>query len=205
MDQTSFAGRVHVWFTFISGVIIHRQRVLEEAGDDSMNRYLGTSLVQLGWVFNALRLGSRFIYVDSLCVLATTNNTGGYAVLTAFGANYTRIIADVFGGESDIARLLRDRNLVCFLPGLVWNTRFSSIGNFSAEDPWPAMRRELGGQWKFWLLVVPIGRFPRRFAWLFLQLSRVASKTLRVRNHLSDRLRSARWKSSTHRQAEGAL
>ncbi|HWJ36331.1 MAG TPA: hypothetical protein VNR70_13760 [Steroidobacteraceae bacterium] len=35
------------------------------------------------------------------------------------------------------------------------------------------MRGELGGYPAFWLLAVPIGRFPRSVAWPFFQAARV--------------------------------
>lgn len=180
MAQAGFARRVNVWFTFISGVVINNELVLATVGKAATKRYLGTNFVQLGSVLNALKFGSRFIYVHDVCVVATSNNSGGYGLSSVFGVNYAGVVSDVFGADAAVTRILIGRNLVCFFPGLVWQSRFQVIGDFKPDNPWPQLRRALGTYYAFWLLVLPIGRLPRVLAWPFFQCARVVAKLVKV-------------------------
>jgi abequosyltransferase len=180
MGRATFARRVNVWFTFISGVVVNRELVLAAAGKPAIKRYLGSHFVQLGWVLNALKFGSQFICVNDVCVVATSNNSGGYGLSTVFGVNFATIVSDVFGPDAALSRILIRRNLICFLPGLVWQSRFQIIGDFKAESPWPQLRRALDTYSAFWLLVLPIARLPRGIAWLFFQGARVISKLVKT-------------------------
>jgi abequosyltransferase len=184
MEKAYFASCVHVWFTFISGVVINKQLLLQKAGESVVQRYIGTNFVQLGWVLNVLKFGSRFVYIRDRCMLATSNNSGGYAVITTFGSNYPRVVSDVFGSGSPLSTILIRRNLVCYLPKLMWHVRFASVRKFGAEDPWRALQKELGGHLSYWLLLIPIGRFPKYLAWPFFQASRVLTGLVRAYDFL---------------------
>jgi abequosyltransferase len=173
MDAEAFARRVNVWFTFISGVVVDRSLLVQELGPQSIRRFTGTSLVQLGWILPLLSHHHRFVFVSNRCVLATKDNTGGYPLMTVFGVRFARIVNDVFGRDSHFARLLIGGNILHYLPGLIWGARTAPSGRHDQEDVWPAMRAELGHRPLFWLLLMPLGRFPLWLAQPFYQTWRV--------------------------------
>ncbi len=184
MDAIAFARRVHVWFTFISGVVIDRSMLMRELDGHTIRRFIGTSLVQLGWILPLLNSGGRFVFVADRCVLATKDNTGGYPLLTVFGVHFARVVNDVFGRKTELARTLKAGNTLHYLPGLLWGARTSPTGRHNDESPWPAMRQELGYQPLFWLLLIPLGRFPAGLAQTFYQAWRVFHRLSRETRQL---------------------
>lgn len=192
LSRIDFARRVHVWCTFISGMVVNRERLAAALGGDSIRHYVGTSLVQLGWVFPLLRCGTKFAFVSDPCVLATKDNSGGYALLTVFGTNFSRIVRETFFEQPRIANLLIARNMSRYLPGIIWGSRAKRGPRFVVENPWPELRKTLGTKPLFWLLLIPLGRFPRIAALPFYQSWRVVNRLCRERDRLTDTLRRAR-------------
>jgi len=188
MDNLRFAQRVHTWLTFISGIVFDRSALDAALCGDSINRFYGTSLVQLGWVLPLLRLETAsFVVVPEPCMLACKDNTGGYPLLTVFGTRLTQIAQAVFGPASLLSRKLIRGNTLYYLPQLIWGARISSIGRHQVENPWPEMGQTLPERTLFWLLLVPLGRFPRWLASPVFQLWRIFFRLSRILQHLRRR------------------
>ena len=186
MDSLRFARRVHVWTTFISGIVVDRESLVAKQSPEQLRRYSNTSLVQLGWVLGTLKAGTRFLVVRQKCILATQGNTGGYSLLKVFGNNFPSIVSDAFGADSPHARAIIRRCAVMFLPHLLWGLRFSKIGKFETEDVDAAMRPQLGRRLSFWLLLRPIARWPQVPARIMLRASGLLAKMIRVHDRLGD-------------------
>jgi glycosyltransferase involved in cell wall biosynthesis len=170
LDPLEFASRVHIWFTFISGNVIDRTALAGALGHHAIRRFTNTSLAQLGWVYPLLLSTGRFAFVRNRCVLATMDNSSGYARLTVFGISFPRITKVAFGAGSRLANIVIARAALKHLPGVIWWARRTPNHAYIPEDPWPGMRDELGGRLIFWLLLVPVGRFPMWLAQPFYQL-----------------------------------
>lgn len=179
LSREDFARRVHIHLTFISGVIVRFDGLHERAAAGAMRRYVGTSFPQLAWVLAQLDEGRRFIHVRERCMLATEGNTGGYAALTVFGANFPRIVGEMLQPHPQAAQRIVTRHLACYLPSLLWHVRFTHApGRFTREDAWPAIRAQIGHHPLYWLYVLPVGRGPRWLAWLVYAVSRVLARML---------------------------
>jgi abequosyltransferase len=188
LDTAAFARRVHIWFTFISGIVINREELLRCLGDQTIRRFTGSNLVQLGWILPLLRAGGRYAFVEDRCILATKDNSGGYALLTVFGVNFPRTVKETLGASNPLTGAILRRSVLHYLPGLIWGGRGRTATRHQAESPWPGMRRELGDLPMFWLLLVPLGRFPRWLAQPFYQSWRVFHRLNRELQRLSHRL-----------------
>lgn len=169
MERGAFARSVYVWTTFISGVIVKR----ELAPDESLRRFTGTLLVQLGWVLGALRVGRRFVHVAEPCVLATAGNTGGYGVLRVFGNNFQRVTREVFSStasQRSLAEAIVLRTSIAFLPDLIWGVRQARLGSFDPNESIAAnLEPQLGRSWPYQLLLWPLGHArPNQARWLLL-------------------------------------
>lgn len=175
LNALAFAEILHVWVTFISGMIIEKDRLPVEFNDKYMNEFSGTNLIQLAWILPLLRSNGPFVIVNNQCILATKENSGGYGLLSVFGVNFASIVKKVLGENSDVANVLIKGNVFSFMPGLVWDTRKSS-SSFKKEDPWQGMHRELGGYVTFWLFLVPIRKLPYFLAGAIFQFWRVVNK-----------------------------
>ncbi|MCZ2497704.1 glycosyltransferase [Xylophilus sp. Kf1] len=164
IDRIRFAEMIHVWFTFISGIIIRTDTW--KAAKIPPRKFSATNLIQLGWVFGALSKGTRFIHVSSTCVRATAGNSGGYEVMRVFGVNYPRIVAEFFAAERKMVRALMGGFLSNYLPGLAWSVRSARAGKFSSSMETGELKKSLGTYWRFRLVVVPIMAAPKWIAQL---------------------------------------
>ncbi|QNF14152.1 glycosyltransferase family 2 protein [Aeromonas jandaei] len=96
IDNAAFSEKVGVMFTFISGMIVNRNKV--ELYD--FRPYMGTYLVQLGWIFRALRNGTNFMIIKSGVIFVEQNNSGGYRFFEVFSVNLSKIVKDILGDHS---------------------------------------------------------------------------------------------------------
>ena len=187
LSRDQFARRVHVWTTFISGMIVNRAALTcADTPAMALRRCTGTSLVQLGWVLERLRNGTRFVHVTVPCVLATSGNTGGYRLLKVFGENFPRIVRQTL--EPPLAQPIVRRCALMFMPGLIWDLRFGHLGRFEAESAAAALSPQLGDSWIFSLFLRPIGHAPRPVARLALAAAHAASRLLRKLDRVRERL-----------------
>lgn len=184
LGAIEFACRVHVWITFISSVIVDRTVLIRALSENTIRRFADTSLVHLGWVLPVLATNERLAFVNDRCILATKDNSGGYPLLTVFGVRFPRIVHEALGGDSRIGCALIDGNIAHYLPGLMWGARAATSGRHNAEDSWLEMRQQLGDRALFWLLLMPLGRFPRWLAQPFYQAWRVVSRLNREMQRL---------------------
>lgn len=191
-DATEFACKVHAWLTFISGVVIDKERLRVSLGNHTIDRFTATNLVQLGWVLPLLSTTGPFAFVPETCILATKDNSGGYGLLTVFGVNFARIINESFGASSPLARRIIRENVVNYLPGLIWMSRFSTGRTHSVESPWPAMQKHIGHHPLFWLLLVPLGRFPQWLAHPFYLSWRIYQRLHRTWRRSNERTSTRR-------------
>lgn len=180
LSREVFAERVNIWFTFISGIVFNYAANRGTLNRMAIRRFSGTSLVQLGWVLPILQSGTRFLLVETPCVLATSGNTGGYAVIKTFCGNFVRIVNEVLGSTQGVARLILRRHYIQYLPGLIWNVRFGSSGKFSVENHWEGIDPSLRRTMVFWVLLAPILSFRKPFALLFYCVARAVSVCQRV-------------------------
>jgi glycosyltransferase involved in cell wall biosynthesis len=131
-----FAEAIHVWFTFISGMVIDRERLLNVLGEHSIDRFNATSLVQLGWVLPLLTTTGPFLYIKTACIFATKGNSGGYNALKVFGNNFQNIIKTFFGdlnGLSQFSDSMIFRTNLYYLPGLIRAYKKGTIGKFDRD------------------------------------------------------------------------
>lgn len=193
MSQLDFARRVNVGFTFISGVVVNRDTFLRRSGMAAIRRFTDTSLVQLGWVLDVLRHGNRFIHVEDPCILAKATNSGGYAVVAVFGRNFIQIVLDCLGNESPVARAIVRRNIIGYLPQLIWNVRFASFGDFHREDNWHSLKGTLSRHLFFWLVLTPISQGFKPIAWIFLKASRLISRLVSANDRFREAAEGSVW------------
>ncbi len=190
MSRDAFGCRMHVWSTFLTGMIVRRTAFLENG--EAIRRLEGTHLTQLSWVMERLREGKRFIHVETVCVLATAGNTGGYSVVTVFGEHFPRIVRDNLSqgvAQRRLARQMVLRSLLNFLPGLLWDLRHGRLGDFQPENITQALRPQLGSNLLTTLILLPICRLPRPAARLVMKVASVLARTVAFGDWLRHHLR----------------
>lgn len=195
LGRLAFARRVHVWTTYLSGMVVRSTPLL---GDPArLRRYADTQLSQLAWVLEALGRGQRFIHVTTPCVFATEGNTGGYKVLQVFGQNFPAIVREALAqtkpAGASLAHAILRRTALGYLPDLLWGLRAAKLGRFEHEDAAAVLRPQFGTSIAFHCLLRPIGHASRPIARMALAAAHLASRIVRAGDRLAERLtRSAK-------------
>jgi hypothetical protein len=178
LDSDAFCRRTNVYLTFISSIIVNKTCLTGHLDPKQVLDDMGRCFVQLSWTLGALRHGKRFAVVEGPCVLATKGNSGGYGVITVFGAEFPAAVSAVLG-ESREARIIMRRTVICYLPGLFWEARNGTAGRFDAEDPWELVDDRLGKSLWYRLVLSPIGKFYRPLALAAFTFARAVSYAVR--------------------------
>lgn len=179
LSRQEFSRQVNVWITFISGMIINRERLFFLQPDLNIRQFTGSSLVQLGWVLPLLMKGDRFLLIHQPCILATSGNSGGYKILEVFATNFLKILNIFFDEKSIESKLIRNGLIFNYIPSLVWMSRSGVPGNFLKEDILSSikpLRRFIG----YWILILPIWLLPRPIAYFFWIASRIYGRFIKI-------------------------
>ena len=179
VTSEEFAGYVNVWVTFISGMVVNRDRLLQLQPEPALRRFAGTSLVQLGWVLPLLMHGERLFVFAERCMLATSGNTGGYKLITVFATNLPAILDAVCGRASVQRRRIVRALAWAYVPSLLWITRYGESSRFSTEDVRGSLR-PLRTTAAYPFVLAPVLDAPKPLAFVFWTLSRICGKAIRL-------------------------
>lgn len=158
---------VHVFFTFISGIIVNKDRIAE-LPHRSFEELIGTGLVQLGWTYTALEHHRRSLAIQTPLVAALTNNTGGYSLFRVFGANFGRITQQWLTSDKVRRPIIRG-TLLSFFPYYLLLQK-EGDREFIMEDPHRLLQPVFGNYTHYWLFNFPIIELPGFLgtAWFWL-------------------------------------
>ena len=167
-DVHIFVRAICVNFTFVSGNIINKDRVMA-SNPTNLSSLVGTNLVQLGWVYAALNGYIRGLYIHDKLVGMRTNNTGGYMLSQVFGPNLKDITERCLD-DSRLAQSMINGTLLRFLPAALLKLRRSSERFEKEQAPDTILRPVFGGNIRYWLFLFPIIKMPYVLAsaWFFL-------------------------------------
>jgi glycosyltransferase involved in cell wall biosynthesis len=168
-----FARLIHVFFTFISGIIVNKERV-SSIPHPSFESLLGTNLVQLGPYYTALNHLRRGLLIRDPLIAATGNSHVGYALYRTFGPTLTRITYEWVKIKS-VQRLILNGTIQTFFPHFLLLTRQSETSSVS-EDPHHVLRLCFGKNVRYWIFDYPICVLPIPFAELWLLMVKVINK-----------------------------
>lgn len=167
------ARRVHVFFTFMSGNIINKDRVCS-AIHMPFSNLVGTNLVQLGWVYTALNGHKRSLFIHEPLIAATTNNTGGYRLFTVFGSSLARITEEWLNSET-VKRPIINGTLQKFFPIFLLSTKKKNSG-FVEENPDHILRPVFKTNFRYWVFNFPIIWMPSWLARIWFLVGRGINK-----------------------------
>lgn len=185
------ACHVHVFFTFISGIIVNRERV-STSPHRPFTDLVGTGLIQLAWTYTALEHHRRSLALEVPVIAALTNNTGGYSLFRVFGTNLERITQEWLTSDKVKGGIIRG-TLLSFFPYYLLNHRQDS-SNFIRDDPHQVLEPIFGHYIHYWLFDFPIIQLPPRLglAWFWMvkvinRVDRLLGRPL-LRLPMSDRV-----------------
>lgn len=171
------ACHVHVFFTFVSGMIINKDTV-EAHGHRPFSELEGTGLVQLGWTFAALEHHRRSLAILDRLVAATVDNSGGYSLYKVFGPTLKQITNTRLTSPT-VKRAILHGTLQKYL---TYHLSHRKPG-YIPEDPHFVLRQAFGGDFRYWFFAFPILCLP-------VPLGRAWYLLLRIINRLDRSLGS---------------
>ncbi len=172
-DAHRFARRTHVFLTFITGNIVNRERVLS-LPHEPFSRLVGTSLLQLGWMYTLLRHFRQGAYVATPLVAAGADDRGGYRLFEVFGTNLKRITEEWLV-RPELVRVVLNGTIQRFFPAFVLRSRLRK-SEFLKEDPHALLRALFSRNYRFHLFLAPLLTLPLGAARAWLVLCRVINR-----------------------------
>jgi glycosyltransferase involved in cell wall biosynthesis len=167
------ARSIYVYFTFISSVILNKQRIssLPHRPFDSL---LDTNLVQLGPVYSALNHHRRSLVIRDPLIAARGNSNVGYGLFRVFGTSFEKITREWID-KASVQHAIIDLTIRKFLPYWMMMSR-ESKASIVAENPHRILRNCYGNNMRYWVFGYPIYVLPLPLAKLWLLGVRIANK-----------------------------
>jgi abequosyltransferase len=182
-----FASNVHIYFSFITGNIVHKEaalRGLERPASELRN----SNLLQLGWTYAALNQYRRGLVVKDKLIGARVDNTGGYKLLEVFGPSL-RAVTDKRVKAPRLRAIILNGAIQRFWPGMLMTYKLKA-DTFSKEAaPEVVLGPVFGRNWRYWVFTVPIIRMPAGLAQVWFFLVRIINRLDRLFGFFLLRLR----------------
>jgi abequosyltransferase len=173
-DARTYAKRLHVFFTFITGNIINKDKVLGSQ-PKAFSSLIGTGLVQLGWTYTALNGFTRGLYIREKLIGARVNNTGGYKLFQVFGATLATITHAWLRSRS-LSRIIMNGTLQRFWP--LWLLAYKKCGRDFTDDakPQTVLTPVFRDNARYWVFAYPVIVLPSLLAGIWVFAVRVLNR-----------------------------
>lgn len=167
------ARRVNIFFTFISGNIINKERVLS-VPHRPFSELVGTHLSPLGWVYAVVDHHRRSLVIRDPLVATLAGNTGGYRLFEVFGPNLKRVTEERIR-SSRVRRAVLNGALQRFFPVFLVTHKSAGAG-FVSENPHQILAPVFGGNFRYWFFDYPITWMPPVLAKCWLLMVRAINR-----------------------------
>jgi abequosyltransferase len=166
---------LNINFTFISSVIINRQR-LSELPHEEPAAFLGTNLVQLSWTLPLLRAHRRSRILLKRVIAARWGNSGGYSVGRVFGKNLLEVTTRLLPDRPDLSACILNFAIRRWFPPTILSIRDSGDTSMEIEETHNVLKPLFGRKLSYWLFTYPALKLPLRAAHIWVKLAaRLAS------------------------------
>lgn len=180
------ARELHIWTTFLSSWIFSADQLFAGLSTiQSISSGQGSFFVQLGWILPLLTCPqSRIFILDQPCILATSGNTGGYAILSSFLVNYPRLVISHTPGFIRMRLALIGRPLKYYIPKLILSVRLGEMYRDAGQVAglFSHCVKLLWYYPSFWLLCIPSFFIPLKVVrFLRFSIGQLKRKSQRIK------------------------
>jgi len=176
-DARRFAKVVNIMITFISGIIINKQR-FENIPHGDPSEFLDTKLVQLSWTLPLFHDHRRSLVLWNRPVAARQGNAGGYAIGSIFGEKLSDIMRRCLPSDPKITSCIINFTLRRWLPSIIYDIRSSENKNLHLDQAQAALTQCYARNIRYWLFTYPILVLPLPLARIWLQTSVALNKII---------------------------
>jgi len=173
-DARPLLRKMNLNSTLISVNIVNKDRV-EAAGHGSFSTLIGSYLIQVGWIYTALRNHRKSLLVEEGLVGYRIDNTGGYAACELFGTTLSRLASEWLR-EPDLIRMVVNGSIQRFFPTYLSQAKRGERQNFQQEDAHLILSRAFRRNMRYWIFNYPLIALPGRLGWCWLQCVKVVNR-----------------------------
>ena len=158
-DPHTFARVVNIMFTFISGIVVNKDR-LEAMPHTSPECFIGTNLVQLSWSLPLLLTHRQSAVLWTRPVAARVGTAHGYSLGRVFGPQLAQVVERLLPGRPDLARLILNATLRRWFPSILVEFRGHAAERLQLHEAHAELRKVFGGNFRYWLFTYPALKLP---------------------------------------------
>ncbi len=176
-DPRTFALVVNIMFTFISGIVVNRDR-LNLVSREAPEAFIGTNLVQLSWSLPLLLNHRRSAVLWTRPVAARVGNAHGYSLGRVFGPQLATVVTRLLPNRPDLTGPILNVALRRWLPSVAVEFRGKANDRLSLDDADQELRAAYGNNPRYWLFTYPALKLPLPAAKLYTRATALASKLM---------------------------
>ena len=174
-DPKAYTKRVHIFFTFISGNIINKDRVSAGHAADEFSSLVGTNFVQLAWAYTALNGFARGLYIRERLVAVRANNTGGYKLFHVFGPTLASITRKWLK-SAPLGQIVMNGTVQRFWPLMLLRYKKSAKDFKEEAGPAAVLGPVFRDNWRYWVFAYPVIILPYPLAAIWVLASRILNR-----------------------------
>lgn len=172
---------VNIMFTFISGIIVNRDRLLdlpraEGLAVEDPAAYHPTHLTQLSWILPLLRAHRRSLVLWGRPIAGRQGNSGGYSVGQVFGERLVDACSRLLPDRPRLAHAITDFAIRRWFPNAIYEIRRSGSMGYRLEEAQAALEKTYGDNFRYWLFAYPVLKLPLPLAGLWVKAGIAVSK-----------------------------
>jgi abequosyltransferase len=174
-DAREFALTVNTMFTFISGIIVNKER-LESIPHEPLTEFYRTNLVQLSWVLPLLRCHRRSLVMWQRMVAGRIGAAGGYSYGDIFGEKFNDTVRRLLPDRPQIVDAILNAAISKSLPSIIYQLRHEKNEGVQLGDASRLFRKTYGGNFRFWAFLFPALKLPLPLAKIWIRFGGLISK-----------------------------
>ena len=175
-SQANFMKAIGSHITFLSAMVVNKQKFLEISNSQTLDKYANTNLPHMAWMLPLINYGETFISSGSIFLMARGANSGGYAVAEVFGVVLARILKEGLIADSKTFGVMHTNIFAVFLPIWIWRARFVKNEAFKTDIPWDEMAAENIDVREYKIFIRPLEYLPKWPALALVALGRLYGK-----------------------------
>jgi len=178
-DPREFAKVVNVTFTFISAMVVNRDRLIEIPHEEP-SALIGTNLIQLGWCLPLLLHHRRSLVLWERSLAGKQGNAGGYAIGRVFGMGLRTAVERLLPGRQDIQSCILNPTVRRWLPSALYAVRSEKNEKLGLDAAEQQLSQAYGRNFRYWLFAYPVLRLPLFAAKLWFKAGLAANMAIYI-------------------------
>ena len=178
-DAHTFALVVNIMFTFISGMVVNKER-LETLPHRRPEDFIGTNLVQLSWSLPLLLHHRRSAVLWTRPVAARVGNAHGYSLGRVFGRQLSEVVHRLLPGRRDLSSPILNVALRRWFPSVLVEFRGHAKDRLRLKEAHGELRHAFGRNFRYWLFTYPALKLPLTAARWYTRGTAAVSKLIYI-------------------------